>query len=232
VRTIHRAALLAAAVFALALLPATAQDMSRNAPSAPPGIIVPGRATVHVAPDAMHVQIRFFARANATGINDAGQTVATTMRANGIPDARWVLPLTGSLSSNTQGAVIGTIRKPTREGVEALLRRIVSALPASLDSVVSNFQISSTLTADDCSSAEARAQSAAMADAKARAGRVAAASGLRLGRIVNVYEGAYYPSPGCNGGDTATNAFRPQEDQFGPLDIPLTVSAVVTFALR
>ncbi|MEO6990314.1 MAG: SIMPL domain-containing protein [Candidatus Baltobacteraceae bacterium] len=206
-----------------------------SGPSFPPnraelgGIIVVGQGVVRIPADTLHLEVRFFSRGSVQSIDSAGQSIAETMRANGVSDARWTLSLSGVVGGNSSGAIVGTIRKPTRDNVEAMARKMAATLPNSLAGTVQNFNVNSTLSVDDCSVAEGRAQGAAIADARARARRVASAADLKLGAILAVNESASFPNPGC-GNVADVYGQRGSDNGFGPLDVPVSVTATVTFA--
>jgi hypothetical protein len=239
----------------LAADPASAQTArSLNAP-ADHTIVVTGRGVVRIPADRMRIDIRFFNRGivpvrqagaasgatpapiiTAADFDAAGKTIADVLRMHGVPDARWMLPVLGALSP--QGAspsIVGTIAKPTRERVEAIMRDALVAMPDSLAWMATNVQIQTTLGVDDCGPAEARAQQAAIADARVRAASIAQAAGVRLGSIVAVNElgsslGGCRTKPDDLGILSAGGFNAGQAEPV--LDVPIIVSATVTFAIH
>jgi uncharacterized protein YggE len=224
----------AAAICALLLgvVPAGAQVRS-----APPGsavasvyaITVVGRGSVRVPADRMRVAIRLFGRSTATGtvanVDDAGKTIAEALRAHGMPDAAWVLPLSGMFGQGSGvPQIVGTVDKPTRERVETIMRDTLKALPDALAAVVQGAQILPLLFVEDCASAEARAQKAALADAQRRAEMIARAAGVRLGAVIAVNEPGFVPA--C----LSPNDFG--VPGYNQLDVSIVVSATVSYAIR
>jgi uncharacterized protein len=227
----------AALVTAAILVPAAsfAQPAAPVSPSGPvPGITVVGRATVSVPPDRMRVTVRLFPR-NVTGqqLEAMADEVATAMRSGGIADAKTALPLSGYLGANSTIAIVGTIVKPTRGSLETTVRSALAAVPDATATALANaYQVTTTYAVDDCSAAETRAQTAAIDDARARAGRVAVAAGLRLGSIVSVNETSTYAQPACNPDFDEPSAGPGNTDPYGPVVVPIAVNAIVTFAVR
>jgi len=205
--------------------------------AAPPsrGVTVVGHGSVSVPPDRARLVVRLFANQRpgtpAGSLDEAGKTIANALRTAGVRDAAYVLPLAGTIGPGSSPAVVGTVSKPTRESAERMTRDVFANLPESLPGVVS-FQITSALIVDDCSAAEARAQTAAIADARARAERAASAAGLRLGAIESVNESMTFPSPGCGAPNGAPLGFNGGQDEYGPLAVVVSVTATVTFGLR
>ena len=97
-----------------------------------------------------------------------------------------------------------------------------------------NVAINAAAGIDDCRAVEARAQRDAIEDARERAKQIAAAAGLTLGAITNVSEAQNFPSPGCRSRSDPVEANNLPRDVTlsGPLQVPVTVFATVTFAVR
>jgi len=228
-----RKAFCGAAICALLLsvVPAWAQSVS--------AITVVGRGTIRVPADRMRVVVRIFGRSGATGtvgsLDDAGKTIAEALRAHGMPDAAWVLPLSGMLGQGGGGPqIVGTIEKPTRERVETIMRETVKALPDALASVIQSAQIQSSLFLNDCSDAEARAQKAAVADAHRRAEMIARAAGVRLGSVLAINEQSSVTGACLSPSDFGALGYNPQGnyfDPYGPLDVSIGVGATVSYAI-
>jgi Protein of unknown function (DUF541) len=156
------------------------------------------------------------------------------MRANGIPDAQWTLPLVGFISSGSQGAILGSIRKPTRARVESIARQVAHAIPMTLAMKIANVNIISALALDDCSPGAAQAEVAMIADARAKAKRIAAASGLRLGKLVGVDENTP-TAPGCRSDipqSVNLTSIDGMGGMYGSLDVTIEAVATVVFTTR
>ena len=236
-----RYALYGVTVCALLLgsVPGAAQPLVKT--SSPGGMIsaitVTGRGSVRVPADRMRVVVRIFGRSGATAtgadIDSAGKTIAEALRAHGMPDAAWVLPLNGTFGQNGGVApqIVGTVDKPTREHVETIMRDTLKALPDALATVVQNAQIQTSLFLTDCSGPEARAQKAALEDAHRRAETIARAAGVRLGSVVAVNEQGFPQA--CVSSNDAMFGYNPQNnfDAFGPLDVAIVVTATVSYAI-
>jgi len=242
-RTTHRCALFAASAV---LLP-----MNGFAQPAPPqrpiaddrsalrtGITVTGRGVADAPADHMRVTVRFFAPMpnNAVNFDDTAKAVVAAMQSAGIANAREVLPIEGGVGPNTAPTVVATIDHPTHESVERLARQTVAALPDRTSRSSINFNVAAALFSDDCASAETRAQQAAIADARLRAKRAAAASGLRLGSIVAVNESSNFLPAGCPTSPDRAPFFGANYnyaiDPSAPLAVPITVTATVTFSIH
>jgi uncharacterized protein YggE len=198
------------------------------------GITVTGRATVTIAPDRVRVEVRLYPRnVTATRLGALADDVAAAMRSGGIADAKVALPLVGFLGPNSTVAVVGTVAKPTRPSLESILRSTLAAVPdASATALANAYQVTTSYQVDDCSAGEARAQAAAMADARARAERAAAAAGLRLGPILSVNEAGTFAPIACSANlEEPNNGGFGAGDPFGAIAVPISVNAVVTFAI-
>jgi hypothetical protein len=194
-------------------------------------IVVVGHGVAHVHADILHLQLRFFARQGSANVDDAGRKIAEIMRSNGVPDAQWTLPLIGILSPSSQLAIVGSMRKPTREVVESMARRIAAAIPDSVAGAFQNANLLMNLALDDCGAAQAQAEAAAIADARRKAAHLAAYSGLKLGDIVGVGESNTF-LPAC--GDVAGQQVNidGQNALYGPLDVTVSENENVMFATR
>ncbi|MBV9646135.1 MAG: SIMPL domain-containing protein [Candidatus Eremiobacteraeota bacterium] len=222
-------AYLALVFFSVPLAPASAQSTDRA--SLDHRIVVVGQGTVHAPADEMQIEVRLVPRPGSTNVDEVGRSIADIMRRNGIPDAQWRLPMIGFLSPASQGAIVGSIRKPTRETLEAMARRIVQAVPDSITSSVQNVNVTTALRLDDCRGWEARAEEAAIADARRRAERLASATRLSLGNVMGASATQVF-TPGC--GNAAIRAGGPEGPfgAYGPLDVDVNESVTVTFATR
>jgi uncharacterized protein YggE len=204
----------------------------------PRGITVVGRAVVDVPPDRARVVLRFFPRAGGPGAasaisyDEAARDLVDAMKKAGVAEARFALPIGGVSGPNVEPAVVATVRKPTRDLLEKLARDTVANLPASIAPAFQNFNLTTTLLLDDCTEPETRAQAAALADARARAARAAAAAGVSLGPILSISEAPAFNLQPCRDAEYPLNQGAALTDPFGPLEIPVSVNATVTFALR
>jgi hypothetical protein len=181
----------------------------------------------------MRVYVHLFTQRNqpSADVDNAGKTIAEIMRAHGMPDATWTLPLTGSIGMNTtMPTIVGTIAKPTRASVEAIIRQTVAAVPDSFGTVIQSAQIQSALLVDDCSAAQERAERLAVEDARHRAEGLARAAGIQLGAVVGITESFPTPTACLPAADVSVNQ-GPQQDAFGAVDVPIVVNATVSFAI-
>jgi uncharacterized protein YggE len=204
-----------------------------------PGITVVGRGSASVPPDLARVTIRLMpqqlANTSAT-IEDTGRAVASALRASGVTDATYALPLEGNLGPTAQPAVTGSVVKPTRESVERIARATVKALPDNLPGI-RTFAIGIAYFVTNCSAGEMRAQVAALADARARAEQAATAANVRVGQILALNESGSYLPPACSPASAASAqnavfAQVPGQDPYGPLAVTITVNVTATFAIR
>ncbi len=198
------------------------------------GITVTGRGIANAPADHMRVTVRLYANPNSgSNLGDVADAVVSAMHTAGIRDAHSELPLAGSFGPNVAPSIVGTIDHPTREVVEGLARATTAALPDRATKSNVNYNIAQLISSDDCGPAETRAQQAAIADARARAQRVAHASGVRLGDVVAVNEGSTFLPGGCpTSPDRVTGFAGAYTDPLGALAVPITVNATVTFAIR
>jgi uncharacterized protein YggE len=236
--TLHRNLLLVGALLAAGATAASAQAGAASRDGIEPAhvITVVGRGQVGVPPDRVRVILRFFPRngpggTSAPAYDEAARDLVDAIKRAGAADARVSIPLEASSGPNVQPAVVAMVRKPTRDTIEKMARDTIANLPASVAPAFANYQLTTTLLLDDCSEPETRAQNAALADAHARAERVAAAAGVKLGAVVAVNEGASFGVDPCR----AATQFSPVQnglvDPYGPLEVPVSVSAIVTYAI-
>ncbi|MBD5633883.1 MAG: SIMPL domain-containing protein [Candidatus Eremiobacteraeota bacterium] len=204
------------------------------------GITVTGRGTASVAPDRARVTIQLFAGVGVAGtgtipVEDASNALRDALRANGVFDAREVLP-SGSISlRGASPAIVGTVAKPTRDRLEAIAHGVANAIPAKFAPMFSNGQLQIALISDDCSPDEARAERAAFADARERAQRLATIAGLHLGAVIAIAEPQSFQAAGCPSKPDAVeangNAGQPFTNAYGPLVLPIVINETVTFAI-
>ncbi|HEY4440170.1 MAG TPA: SIMPL domain-containing protein [Candidatus Elarobacter sp.] len=180
------------------------------------GITVLGRASVRVPVRT----VRFLAYAR--GIADE-QDVLSAMRSAGVED-----PILGpggfGNGSNGQTLVRGTITGASRAKLERIAAAAADYVRAHPGLALDNVQFAPRL--DDCATFEETARTQAIADARRRAGAIAAAAGLALGPVTGVNENGgcqpeqdppFFNGPGA-GLDVAT------------LTSALQLTEVVTFA--
>ncbi len=204
------------------------------------GITVSGRGTVNAPPDRLTVTIFFNTQFSPPGmprpvgflpLDDVTRSVVNAMHRAGVDDARIVLPLFPS-GGNAAPQVVGSLTKPTRELVESIVRKVTSDLPATFSPALPNYQIQSRLVVNDCSPFERRAQTAAFADARARAELAAAAAGVHVGRAIAIDQRQFFGSAGCA---TKPDDMAPQQqffyDPYGPFVVPVTSGVTVTYEL-
>jgi uncharacterized protein YggE len=225
-----------ASLLLIGAVPASAQLEGQRLPLTASGTVaavtVSGRGSVHVPADRLRFVIHIFSRNQGVELDNAGKTIAETLRAHGVPNATWILPLSGSYGNGNAPVIVGTILKPTREGAETIVRETLKALPDSLSTVVQNPQVQTALFVDDCSSAQDRARQAALMDARRRAESIARAADIHLGPVVGVTETAL-PTTACLP-EADVNSFGQGnvQDAFGPLDVQIAVTETVSFAIR
>jgi uncharacterized protein YggE len=236
-RIVHAAI---ASLLLVGVVPASAQVLSQRIPVTASGalsaITVTGRGTVHVPADRMRVVVHLFWKKEAmtqnVDVDALGKTVADVMRAHGVPDAAWVLPLNGMLGSpNAPPSIVGTVVKPTRPAAEAIVREIIKAMPDSVTSAVANVQVQTSLFIDDCFAAENGAEKAAFEDARKHAKALARAAGVKLGAVIAVTENGILPSACLPMADSNMN-FNGSNDALGPVDVQIGVATTVSFAIR
>ena len=203
----------------------------RNDP-APGGITVQGSATIHVPADALRFEARLTAR---NGRGDSAQMEAETQHlAQALIDngaSGLTRQIEGTLNQNGPAFYVsGMLRHPTLTGAEALLA--AAGLTLGADSPLVINYANATLVVDDCTAAEARAGSEAMAAVRRRAASVAREAGVVLGGVVAVSQYALTcATPGAYGlGNYGPVNNRISLDK--PFDVPVTVSETVTFAIR
>jgi uncharacterized protein YggE len=221
---------------ALGLLVAlpTAGVAQFGTPAPPQGITVTARGVVAVPADSLRFQVMLHTL-NGASLDDAGKTVAQTLRQNGVPDALWSIPLDGVLTPTSNPAVTGSIQKPTRDKLEGILRATAAALPASLAASLSpqGSSVSWTLKVDDCDPAYGRAAASALVQAHHIAERLARDAGVTLGRLSAISR-TELSSGGCGtkpDDEPTGNQFR-RGDAYGNQDVFVSVGLTVTYTIR
>ena len=206
------------------------------------GITVSGHATASATPDRARVTVQVFGSVGGAPVpgsvplDDAANALIDALKANGVADAREVLPLANVNTRSVVPAVVGSVAKPTRERLEEIARNVVKAMPDKFAPAFANAQVQVALFVDDCSADEARAERDAFADAKARAARLASAAGVKLGPVVAISAAQSSLPTGCtakadalDNGSVFVNGNG--LNAYGPLVVPITVYETATFAI-
>ena len=196
------------------------------------GISVSGSGYVRRPADAVRYTIVLALRGTGTGASvfTSAAALVVALKRNGSADAALADPPNNMINQVAVATVRGSIRKPTVENVKALVAAVTAALPAD-GAPIQNITYVSVL--DDCDEPERIAQAAALADARSRAGGIAAAAHVVLGAPTAVIEnfvpfGACPTRPdatsvplGFNGNSSAQNAF----------DVTIGVTLNISFAI-
>jgi uncharacterized protein len=170
-------------------------------PTAERGIVVTGAGRIALRPDTGVIDVGVEARAarlaDATGeVDRKMRDVLAAVRALGVRDADVratvyaVEPIaeprqTGSSGARIVGYQVSNVVQVRARAVDTLGKLVDAAVTAGAN-VVRNIHFA----LDDPARAEAEARALAMQDATARARQVAAAAGVRLGRLLSVTEGS------------------------------------------
>lgn len=199
---------LLAVLLILSAAPVRAQ--SGAAPPVSGTITVSGEGVVSVAPDRALIRLGVMTRAAtaADALREHEADVArvlTRVRSFGIPDRQIqieALALHENYGENGRQQAVAirvvTVTTDSLRTVPDLVAAVVTDGANRLDGL--------TYTLRDPKPAEARALDAAVADARAKAERIARASGVELGRVVAVQEGhASLPYP-TGGGFSSLSA--------------------------
>ena len=204
---------------------------STNLPAGEHGIAVTGTGHVMARPDTGTIDVG--AQARAPQLADASARVDQTMRnvlarikALGVPDedirttVYQIDPLAEQRAPGDEGARIVGYRVTNVAQVRARdvarFGPIADAAVGAGANIVRNIQ----LTIEDPSRFEAQARALAMRDAAARAGQVAAAAGVKLGKLLSVRESA----PMRPMGRMVMQA-APGPIEAGQMDVSVTVDA-------
>jgi uncharacterized protein len=172
-----------------------------DAPTAERGIVVAGAGRVALRPDTGVIDVGVEARAarlaDATAeVDRKMRDVLAAVKALGVRDADVrttvyaVEPVAeprqgGSSGARIVGYQVSNVVQVRARAVDTLGKLVDAAVTAGAN-VVRNIHFA----LDDPSRAEAEARALAMQDATARARQVAAAAGVRLGRLLSVTEGS------------------------------------------
>ncbi len=181
--------------FALVLLAAPARgQVVAPSPLVPGTITVSGEGLISVAPDRAVLRLGVTTRAEtaAEALREHEADVArvlTRVRRFGIPDRQIQIEALSIHENYGQDGLDGvvavrvvTVTTDSLRTVPDLVAAVVSEGANRLDGL--------TYTLRDAQPAQARALDAAVADARAKAERIAQAAGVALGRVVAVQEGA------------------------------------------
>jgi uncharacterized protein YggE len=206
------------------------------------GITVSGHATETATPDRARLTVQVYgsvggaATAGSVPLDDAANALIDALRANGVADAREILPLANLNTRSVVPAVVASVAKPTRERLEEIARNVVKAMPDRFAPAFANAQVQVALFVDDCDPEEARAERDAFADAKARAMRLASAAGVKLGPVIAIVAPQTSLQLACTAKpETVENGSFVNAQigtgAYGPLVVPITVYETVTFAI-
>jgi uncharacterized protein len=165
------------------------------------GIVVVGTGRVALRPDTGHIEVGVEARsarlADATAeVERTMRDVLTAVKALGVRDADVrttgyaVDPIAEPRQDGTSGARIIGYRASSVVQVRARAVDTVGTLVDAAVTAGANVVRNIHFTLDDPSRAEAEARALAMQDATTRARQVAAAAGVRLGRLLSATESA------------------------------------------
>ena len=196
------------------------------------GINVTGSGYVRRPADAVRYAIVLALRGTGTGASvfTAADALVAALRRNGSTDAAVSDPQNNMINQQAVATVRGSIRKPTVENVKALIAAVTAALPA--DGVpIQNINYANVL--DDCADPERIAQAAALADARARAGGIAAAAHVALGGVTGVTENfiSYNACPTRPDATTVPLGFNGNASSPAAFDVTIGVTLNVSFAI-
>jgi uncharacterized protein YggE len=219
--------------FLLASLPAAEAQQTFPASGATSGITVTGRGTVRVHADELHFSATIFSNAGRgpavpADIDGAAEAIAKALRDGGVADANAGFAAATNLTGPR--AITGSLHHPTRDAIDALLKRGNAAAAPFPSVTLQNLNLN--FLVDDCSEPEQRAQNAAIADAHARAERIAHAAGVRLGAPSNINEINANEPCVTRPDNQAAMGYGPSNNDASTLgDVFINVTAVVTYAL-
>jgi hypothetical protein len=195
------------------------------------GIAVTGSGRVARPPDTAVVELGVEARAAnltdaTTDVDRKMRSVVARVKAQGVPDADIrttvyaIDPLAeprqpGDTSARIAGYRVSNIVQVRTRPADGI-GRVVDAAVAAGANVVRNVHF----TLDDPSRAEAEARTLAMQDAAARARQLAAAAGVRLGRVLSVTESSPVRPVGRMSLATAPGPVEP-----GQLEVSVSLEA-------
>lgn len=223
----------------LVVLAAPVQAQAVAAPPPVPGTItVVGEGLVSVAPDRallrLGVTTRAATAAEALRAHEADVArVLTRVRQFGIPDRQIQIEALAIHENYGQNGLDGvaavrivTVTTDSLRTVPDLVAAVVSEGANRLDGL--------TYTLRDPKPAEARALDAAVADARAKAERIARASGVTLGRVVAVQEGTTtmpYPLGRSSGLSLSSVDISPEPGAYSAGSSEVRARVVVQFEI-
>jgi uncharacterized protein YggE len=177
-----------------------------------PGITVSGRAVLTARPDRLFVSAVLSPAQLATkqplptDMEAAAAAVVAALRGAGVDDATvsYIIDPFG-----TRRSISGTIHDPTAANFAAVSHVVSDALQHYPDIAIRGLRTALRLA--NCTDVEKRLQTAAIADARARAERLATAAGVSIGAPTVITPGALpgYPFP-CEGSQMVVNGM-PQD---------------------
>jgi uncharacterized protein YggE len=213
--------------------PEGARAQAAPAPSAALGITVTGVGTVSARPDRADFSF---------GVETQGQTANEALEKNGgaVQKVIDALEATGVQANDIQTQQVSVYPRYAEDGqsivgfsatntVTAKIRDI-SSVGAVVEAAVqagANQVYGPTFAISEQSSLYENAIDDAYPDARAKAEKIAAVTGVSLGAVVNVVEGGGLPQPLFAGGDQAAESQPPVEPGLQEIQASLTV----TFAI-
>jgi len=162
-------------------------------PTGIPGITVTGRATLRAQADVMYFTVQVASQtpqvssAVTRDFTSAGTAIVGSLHQAGIQDAQAAYPSSIGTSGYQTAYVSGSIPHPSSGDVQ----RITSAVTVALVPIsgISMQRINVNYGLLDCTRVEQQLQTIALADARARAERIAGAAGAVLGRPTSIAPG-------------------------------------------
>jgi uncharacterized protein YggE len=195
---------------ALALSALASASAALGADEPPPRILVNGQGSAEIAPDMAVLQLTVTREADtareALDANSAAMAqVIKALRAEGVAERdlqtnnfsiqpKYVYPPQKPQGENQTPRIVGYT---VRNGLAVRVRDL-SKLGAVMDQAVTlgvNEGGNILFSNDDPSAAIEQARSAAVKDAMARAKTLAAAAGVKLGRVLEISEQSFMPAP-------------------------------------
>lgn len=225
--------LVAAGLIALALAAAGAGAGTEAAEqTVVRGITVSGAGSVSTVPDRAEMSF---------GVTSQGKTASAALKANGADMASVIAALKGAgvaaADIQTQYVSLSTRTSPDGEtivgytaqnSVSARIRslgRVGAVIDAAVEAGANQVN-GPNLTRGDATALYRTALRAALANAKSKAKTIAAASGVRLGRVISVVEGSGAPPP-----IAYTDAKASTQTPIEPGTQLIQASVTVTFAV-
>lgn len=181
------------AILAMLFFPSTASAQVRPNPLPPatapvrsPGITVAASAVETLEATSARISLRLGSRNNALIYNSQVlQPVIDALVQSGVDRNSIQLPLNFQGPGNAAFATIsGEISHPSTESMQRSISTVGSAIVAIPGAVLQDVQI--TLQAENCTEAQAKARSAAIAQARSKAQSIAKQIGVSLGSVTSI----------------------------------------------